>query len=175
MMNITENFLATTNKMFRYYKSLADTAIERLSGEEIHFTPSDESNSVAVIVKHMSGNMQSRFTDFLTSDGEKDWRKRDDEFVDTFSSKKQMLEAWDKGWTCLFDTLGQIRETHLTNTVFIRKEPHTVLDALTRQIAHYAYHTGQIVYIAKALKKEGWESLSIPRGQSKDFNKPFLK
>lgn len=174
-MNISENFLSTAGKIFHYYKSLADKSIARLNEEEIHFIPSNESNSVAIIVKHMSGNMLSRFTDFLTTDGEKDWRNRDDEFVDTFGNKQQMQDAWEKGWDCLFSILSQISEGNLNDTVFIRKEAHSVLDAITRQIAHYAYHAGQIVFIAKALKKEGWESLSIPRGQSRGFSKPFLK
>lgn len=169
------NFISTAIKMFRYYKSLADASIERLDEEEIHFIPSDGSNSVAVIVKHLSGNMLSRFTDFFSTDGEKPWRNRDDEFVDTFSSKGEMLAAWEKGWDCLFATLGKVDENRLQDQVFIRKEAHTILEAITRQIAHYAYHTGQIVFIAKALKKESWDSLSIPRGQSGAFHKPFLK
>lgn len=169
-MNAAENFSAISRKMFQYYKGLADKSIATLSEEEIHLLPNEESNSVAIIVKHMSGNMLSRFTDFLTSDGEKEWRNRDAEFEDTYASKQEMLEAWEKGWNCLFQALDGIAPENMMDIVYIRNEGHTVLEAVTRQVAHYAYHAGQIVYIAKMIRNKEWQSLSIPRGGSSAFN-----
>ncbi|PSK92611.1 DUF1572 family protein [Taibaiella chishuiensis] len=169
-MNVSENFSAISAKMFHYYKSLGDKSLARLDDKEIHLRISGASNNVATIVKHMSGNMLSRFTDFLTSDGEKPWRKRDEEFDDTYSSKAEMMAAWEQGWACLFGALAAIPEAGLTDIVYIRNEGHTVLEAITRQVAHYAYHTGQIVMIAKAIRDEDWESLSIAKGASDAYN-----
>ena len=170
-MNAAENFQDISQKMFSFYKGLADKSMALLSEAEIHHQPNGESNSIAILVKHLSGNMLSRFTDFLTSDGEKEWRNRDDEFEDTFASKAEMLAAWDKGWECLFANIAQITPAQMTEIVYIRNEGHTVLEAITRQVAHYAYHVGQIVYLAKILKNEKWQSLSIAKGQSASFNK----
>jgi hypothetical protein len=170
-MNASANFLEISRKMFSYYKGLADKSMAVLSEDEIHLTPNQESNSIAVIVKHMSGNMLSRFTDFLTSDGEKEWRNRDAEFEDTYNSKQEMLEAWEKGWNCLFAALDSVTEATMMDIVYIRNEGHTVLEAFTRQIAHYSCHVGQIVYLAKMIRNTDWKTLSIARGQSSDFNK----
>jgi len=169
-MNAANNFLEISRKMFSYYKGLADKSMAVLSEEEIHFLPNEESNSIAMIVKHMSGNMLSRFTDFLTSDGEKEWRNRDDEFIDTFNGKREMLEAWEKGWACVFEALDSVNENTMMDIVYIRNEGHTVLEAFTRQLAHYASHAGQIVYLAKMIRNKDWQTLSIARGQSANFN-----
>jgi hypothetical protein len=169
-MNTADNFSEISRKMFQYYKSLADKSIATLNEDEVHLTPNEESNSVAIIVKHMSGNMLSRFTDFLTTDGEKEWRNRDTEFEDTYKSKEEMLEAWEKGWTCLFNALDSVDAEVMMNIVYIRNEGHTVLEAITRQVAHYAYHAGQIVYLAKMIRNKEWQTLSIARGGSSVFN-----
>ena len=170
-MNVSENFAAISSKMFRYYKSLGDKSLERLNDEEIHIRIAAESNNIATLVKHMSGNMLSRFTDFLTSDGEKEWRKRDEEFEDTYTSKAEMVAAWEQGWACLFGALDSVTAEGLMDVVYIRNEGHTVLEAITRQLAHYAYHAGQIVMIAKAIRDKDWESLSISKGASSAYNK----
>lgn len=170
-MSAAANFLDISRKMFLYYKGLTDKAMAVLSPEEIHFVPDEMSNSVAVLVHHMSGNMLSRFTDFLTSDGEKEGRNRDAEFEDTHTSKEEMMQAWEQGWQCLFTTLDTLSEADMTAMVYIRNEGHTVLEAITRQVAHYAYHTGQIVFLAKQIRSSGWQSLSIPKGGSHAFNK----
>jgi len=169
-MNAAENFMEISRKMFGYYKGLADKAMAVLTEEEIHWLPNEESNSVAILVKHMSGNMLSRFTDFLTSDGEKEWRDRDMEFMDTFESKADMLKAWEQGWDCLFKALDSVSGTAMTDIVYIRNEGHTVLEAFTRQLAHYACHVGQIVYLAKLIRNKDWQTLSIARGASSAFN-----
>lgn len=157
-------------KRFEYYKILGDQAFAQLSEEEIFWHPNDESNSVALIVKHIAGNMLSRWTNFLTEDGEKSWRKRDEEFISTFTTKAEVLESWEKGWACLFEALDQINEENLYATIYIRSEAHSVIDAVFRQLAHYPYHIGQIVYIAKMLKNENWKTLSIARNKSGEFN-----
>jgi len=169
-MNAAENFLDISVKLFGYYKSLADRSLALLDDEEIHFRPDDNSNNIATLVKHMSGNMLSRFTDFLTSDGEKPWRNRDAEFEDTYTSKEALLRDWEKGWDCLFDALSDLRADDLTRIVYIRNEGHTVLEAITRQTAHYSYHCGQIVFLAKHIKGARFPALSIARGASRQFN-----
>jgi len=134
----------------------------------------EESNSVAVIVKHIAGNMLSRWTNFLQEDGEKDWRNRDSEFVNTFRTKSEVLEYWEKGWKCLLEALEQISEENINSDIYIRGEKHSVLDAVLRQLAHYPYHIGQIVYIAKMLKNDDWKTLSVARNKSADFNKEMF-
>src|SRR5690349_5305298 len=136
-------YLETVIKRLKYYKQLADETFEQLSDSELHYAPNQASNSIAVIVQHMSGNMLSRWTDFLTSDGEKDSRDRDGEFEVHNYSKKQILDMWEKGWTCMFDTLTSLKEEDLLKTVYIRKEPLLVVDAINRQLAHYPHHVGQ--------------------------------
>jgi hypothetical protein len=170
-MDASENFLAISRKMFQYYKGLADKSMAVLSEEEIHFLPNEESNSIAILVHHMSGNMLSRFTDFLTSDGEKEWRNRDAEFEDHYASKADMLADWEKGWNCVYQALDTLSNEKMMDIVYIRNEGHTVLEAVTRQVAHYAYHVGQIVYLAKLIRNREWQTLSIARGASGDFNK----
>ncbi|MCQ4034569.1 DUF1572 family protein [Kaistella montana] len=157
-------------KRFQYYKDLGDKTFTQLNEQEILWQYNAESNSIATIVKHLSGNMISRWTNFLTEDGEKDWRNRDSEFENSINTKTEMQELWEKGWKILFNALDQINEENLHQTIFIRGEKHSVIDAVLRQLAHYPYHIGQIVYIAKMLKNEDWKTLSIARNQSKDFN-----
>ncbi|MBL1223396.1 DUF1572 domain-containing protein [Chryseobacterium sp. L7] len=157
-------------KRFKYYKSLGDKSFAQLSEEQIFWQYNDESNSIAVIVKHLAGNMLSRWTNFLTEDGEKPWRNRDDEFVNTFKTKQEVTDYWETGWKCLFEGLDQINDENLHHTVYLRGEPHSVLDAVCRQLAHYPYHIGQIVYIAKMTKDNDWKTLSIERNKSGEFN-----
>lgn len=162
-------------KRFSYYKELGDKTFAQLTEEQLFWQYNEESNSVAVIVKHIVGNMLSRWTNFLSEDGEKDWRNRDSEFVNTFKTKQEVLDYWEKGWACLFEALSQITAENIDYTIFIRGEKHTVLDAVLRQLAHYPYHIGQIIYIAKMLKNADWKTLSIPRNQSESFNIEMLK
>ncbi|MDC8106798.1 DUF1572 domain-containing protein [Chryseobacterium sp. PTM-20240506] len=157
-------------KRFSYYKSLGDRAFEQLSEEQLFWQFNNESNSIAVIVKHVAGNMISRWTNFLTEDGEKEYRNRDEEFVNAFKTKEEVINFWEKGWSCLLNALDQITDENLYATIYIRGEGHTVLDAVFRQLAHYPYHIGQIVYIAKMIKNDDWKTLSIPRNESQEFN-----
>jgi uncharacterized damage-inducible protein DinB len=159
--------------LFRYYKKLADRAIVQCPDEALFITVDAESNSIAIIVKHMAGNMRSRWLDFLTTDGEKPDRNRDTEFEDPPQTRAQLSEMWERGWKYLFDALEPLTETDLTRTVTIRTEPHSVMQAINRQIAHYAHHVGQILFLAKHLtftKTGEWESLSVPRGKSAEIN-----
>ncbi len=157
-------------KRFEYYKTLGDKSFSQLSEEQFFWQFNEESNSIAVIVKHIAGNMRSRWTDFLNEDGEKPWRNRDEEFVNSLSAKDEVLDSWESGWKCLFEALNQINDENLHSIIYIRNEPHTVLDAVLRQLAHYPYHIGQIIYIAKMMKNEEWKTLSIARNKSEDFN-----
>ena len=157
-------------KRFEYYKSLGDKTFGQLTDEQMFWQYNEESNSIAVIVKHLAGNMLSRWTNFLTEDGEKSWRNRDGEFINTFTTKEQVLDFWEKGWECFFDALEKINDDNLYSTTYIRGEAHPVIDAVLRQLAHYPYHIGQIVYIAKMIKNEDWNTLSIARNRSQEFN-----
>ncbi|MDH6252630.1 hypothetical protein M2347_002357 [Chryseobacterium sp. H1D6B] len=157
-------------KRFEYYKLLGDKAFGQLSEEQLFWQYNEESNSIAVIVKHVAGNMLSRWTNFLTEDGEKSWRNRDEEFVNTFKSRQEVVDFWEQGWKCLFDALAQINDENIYSVIYIRGEGHSVLDAVLRQLAHYPYHIGQMVYIAKMAKNEDWETLSIARNKSQEFN-----
>ncbi|MCM3055719.1 MULTISPECIES: DUF1572 domain-containing protein [Bacillaceae] len=174
-MNIGNVYLRVVIERFKSVKTLGDKTIEQLSEKDIHWTYNQESNSIAVIVKHLSGNMISRWTDFLTSDGEKENRNRDEEFIDDVSSKSELISVWEKGWDVLIDTLTGLNEDDLLETIKIRGEKHLVLEAIERQIAHYAYHVGQIVYIGKQLRNNEWKTLSIPRGKSEDYRKEILE
>ncbi len=165
------NFLDSSLKLFRYYKSLGEKAIAQLSDEEVLRKPNNESNSIALIVRHLSGNMMSRFTDFLTTDGEKPWRDRESEFDVAYSDKTAMMAAWEKGWACFFEAVEPLKESDLQTIIYVRNEGQTVTDALLRQLAHYASHIGQIIYQAKILKGESFTTLSIPKGGSAEFNK----
>jgi hypothetical protein len=163
-------YLKSADRQFRYYKKLGDDAIAQIDDKALLWQPNEESNSITIIVKHLWGNMLSRWTDFLTTDGEKEWRQRDAEFEGEELTREQLLQKWEEGWQCLFNALGSITDEELEQVVYIRNEGHTVLEAINRQIAHYSYHVGQIVYIAKLVKNEGWKSLSIPRNKSQDYN-----
>ena len=167
---IASNFFQSSIKIFEDYRRLAERAMEQIADDKL-FIAHGQTNSIAVQVKHLSGNMLSRWTDFLTSDGEKTWRNRDNEFVGDYQNRTEMMEAWDKGWTCLLNTLKKLKPNDLEKKVFIRNEGHTVIEAVHRQMAHYSYHVGQIVHIAKELAGEHWQTLSIPKGGSKAFNK----
>jgi len=165
------DYLADALSSFRAYKKLADKAIEQLKDEEFFVNLDDEANSVAVIMKHMAGNMISRWTDFLTSDGEKPDRNRDMEFViEPQTSKDDLLEYWERGWQCVFDAVEPLQPADMSKRVLIRGEGHTIVQAINRQIAHYAYHIGQIVFLAKHFRSAAWKSLSIPRNRSAEFN-----
>ena len=165
-----ENYLQNIKKLFRYYKSLGDKTFAQLDETQIFQLPENHSNSVAIIVKHIAGNMLSRWTDFLNSDGEKSWRNREMEFENTFETKQEVLDYWEKGWACLFNAIDPLTIEDLDKIAYIRNEGHSVLEAINRQLAHYSYHVGQIVFLGKLWKGENWESLSIPKGQSKAFN-----
>lgn len=170
-MKIEEAFIQSAIKKFTAQKILADKAFAQLEERDFFFKPSKESNSIAIIVKHVSGNMLSRWTNFLTEDGEKEWRDRDAEFEDTFTTKEEVLKAWDAGWNCVLDVFKNLKPEDIMKTITIRREPHLVVDAIVRQIDHYGGHVGQIVYLAKLIKDGQWQSLSIPKNKSKEFNK----
>ena len=163
--------LASIEAEYRRYKAYAEGALAQLTGEQLNVRAGPEANSVAMIVWHMSGNLASRFTDFLTTDGEKAWRQREEEFAARMVSKPDCIAKWDAGWKVLFDTLATLTDADLGTTVHIRKQPLTVQDALLRSLAHASYHVGQIVYIAKAARGAGWNYLSIPPGQSDAYNR----
>lgn len=169
-MHIETIFLQSALKRLRYYKELGDQTLSVLSTADLHMAPNEESNSIAVIVQHMSGNMLSRWTDFLTSDGEKEWRNRDREFEIKDMPKEAIVEIWNKGWDCCLDAIGSLTAEDLSKTIYIRSEALIVVDAINRQLAHYPYHVGQIIYIAKMIRNQDWKSLSIPRQQSDAFN-----
>jgi len=162
LMNVSFHYLDNMKKLYRYYKLLAEKAMQQLEPQQMLYSHNVDSNSIATIVKHMHGNMLSRWTDFLTTDGEKPNRNRDGEFENDLSAEK-VFELWEEGWACVFSALDNIEEDQLLFTVYIRKEAHTVMEAINRQLAHYSYHAGQIVYAAKMLKQGEWQSLSIPR------------
>ena len=168
-MSIAKTYLEEYSKSLHGLKSNCEKAIAQLADAELHFAPDEASNSIVVIMKHVAGNMLSRFTDFLTTDGEKPERNRDGEFIDDLTSRVALMEYWNSGWTCLFNTLDSLTEEDLIKTVHIRKEPHTVIRALQRQLVHYAYHCGQIVYLAKQIKSNDFKTLSIPKGESAKY------
>lgn len=203
-MTVSEDFLRSANRQFLYYKTLGDKAMEQLEPEQLFISLSEDTNSIANIIKHLHGNMLSRWTDFLTTDGEKETRNRDGEFDDSLNiklseyrhaeldsvspetldppaggqgdkqhyiaKKEELLKIWNEGWDCLFKMQHDLKPEHLSQTIYIRNEGHSVLEAINRQLAHYPYHVGQIVFYAKLLKKSEWESLSIPKNKSKDYN-----
>ena len=164
-----KDYIDSVIKQFLYYKMLGDKTFDQVPEEKLFWQQNPESNSIATIVKHLSGNMLSRWSDFLTTDGEKSWRNRDGEFENDLASKAEMLSLWEKGWKVLLDTLGSLSEDDLDRIIYIRNEGHTVMEAINRQLAHYPYHLGQIVYIGKMLASN-WQSLSIPKGSSAAFN-----
>lgn len=162
--------LESVKRQFAYYKLLGEKTIEQMTDAELNWQYNEESNSIAAIVKHLSGNMLSRWTDFLQSDGEKEWRDRDREFVIESISKKNIEDLWHKGWKCLFDALNDLTIDDLNKLIYIRNMGHTVSEAINRQLAHYPYHIGQMVYIGKMLKGDKWISLSIPKDDSVKYN-----
>ena len=164
------NYLDSIERQFKYYKRLGDSTFEQLENENIHWQINKESNSIAVIVKHLVGNMLSRWTNFRNEDGEKEWRQRDTEFIDTYTSKDELILAWENGWKCLFNVIKPLKEKDLTEIIYIRNQGHTILEAINRQLCHYSYHVGQIVFIGKLIKGDKWISLSIPRNQSSTYN-----
>jgi len=163
-------FIESVKKQFAYYKHLGDKTFEQLQEPDFFWQFNDESNSIAVIVKHLWGNMLSRWTDIFTTDGEKEWRNRDSEFEADLKSVIEVLEKWEAGWNCLFNTLNSLSESDLNKIIYIRNEGHTVQEAINRQLAHYPYHVGQIVFIGKMIQNEKWQSLSIPRNKSNQYN-----
>ena len=167
---MTTDYLNSVKQQFAYYKSVGEKTFNQLEDKDLFWQFNDNSNSIAIIVNHLWGNMTSRWTDFLTSDGEKEWRKRDLEFETVITTKKELLEKWNDGWQCLFDALDTVNHHNFETRIYIRNQEHSVLDAINRQLAHYAYHIGQIVYIAKMIKENRWHSLTIPKGKSQEFN-----
>ena len=163
-MFIQSIFLESAIKRFREYKSLADRSFARLEEKDFHFVPDEVSNSLAIIIQHMHGNKLSRWTNFLTEDGEKEWRKRDDEFEKHDFNRSQLMEQWEEGWKVCLDALESLNPSDLDKTIYIRQQPLNVIDAINRQLAHYSYHVGQITYIARWIKGKEWQSLSIPKG-----------
>lgn len=169
-MSKNNNFIESALKQFHYYKLLGEKAMEQLTDDQLFISTNEETNSIAVIVQHLAGNMLSRWTDFLVTDGEKEWRNRDAEFEVVLNTREQVLELWNKGWHCLFQALEPLEANQLQEIIYIRSEGHTVMEAINRQLAHYPYHVGQIVFYAKLLKDKPWDSLSIPKNNSSSYN-----
>ena len=164
------DYLQSTIKQFEYYKMLGEKTFAQVSDEALFWQYNEESNSIATIVKHLWGNMLSRWTDFLTSDGEKEWRKREEEFENDITTRKEMIDKWNEGWQCLSDALNSLKDNDLDKIIYIRNMGHSITEAINRQLAHYPYHIGQIVFIGKMASENNWQSLSIPRGKSKEYN-----
>jgi hypothetical protein len=173
-LKFTTSYLEDSLAVFRYYKSLAERAMAQVTDEQLVAVLDSEMNSISQIVKHMAGNMRSRWTDFLTSDGEKPDRNRDSEFVAPPATRAALLALWEEGWGYVFSALEPLSEQDIQRTVTIRGEAHSVMQAINRQVAHYSYHCGQIVVVAKHFKHSEWQSLSVPRGQSAGFNRRVL-
>ena len=169
-LEFTTSYLRDSIGVFRYYKTLAERAMARVSDEQLFIALDGESNSIAIVVKHMTGNMRSRWTDFLSTDGEKPDRNRDAEFHGPPATRAALMALWEEGWECLFHALSALTDNDLAHTVTIRGEGHSVMQAINRQLAHYPYHCGQIVLLAKHLNHDGWKSLTVPRGKSEEFN-----
>ncbi|MGO4771954.1 DUF1572 family protein [Flavobacterium sp. W22_SRS_FK3] len=169
-MEANEAYLESIKKQFLYYKMLGEKAMDQLGSEQLFVAKNEDTNSIATIIKHISGNMLSRWTDFLTSDGEKEWRNRDGEFENDSQTKEEVLEVWNNGWDCFLNALNSLKPDQLSDIIYIRNEGHTVIEAINRQLAHYPYHIGQIVFYAKQLKNEQWNSLSIPKNKSGNYN-----
>ncbi len=168
-MSFESGFLKDSIKRFKYYKELGDNTFAQLEDKDFFYQPNDESNTIAVIIQHMYGNMLSRWTNFLSEDGEKEWRKRDAEFENTNISREDLISFWNAGWDCLLKTLESLQPDDLNKTITIRTEPLLVYDAILRQLAHYPYHVGQIVYLGRMISHRSWQSLSIPKGGSKSY------
>jgi len=164
------NFLQSTIKQFTYYKMLGDKTFDQLVDEDLFWQSPSENNSIAIIVNHLHGNMQSRWTNFLTTDGEKDFRNRDQEFENLIKTRSELIAKWSEGWQTLFTALDSVDEENFDQLVYIRNQGHTIVEAINRQLAHYAYHVGQIVLIGQMRRGKDWQSLSIPKGKSKIYN-----
>jgi len=173
-LQFTTSYVEDASALFRYYKKLAERAMEQVADEELFAVLDGEANSIAIIVKHMTGNMRSRWTDFLTTDGEKPNRNRDGEFVDPPATRAALMADWEDGWARLFRAIEPLTEADLGRTVRIRGEAHSVMQAINRQLAHYPHHVGQIVLLAKHYAGERWQSLSVPRNQSAEFNRKVI-
>ena len=169
--NLARHYIDASVADFKRVKKLADKAFAQLEEEDFHWTPDRESNSIAILIKHLGGNMVSRWTDFLTTDGEKLDRQRNGEFVDDVDTRKGLMEIWERGWSRLFETLEDLDEGELSQTIYIRGEGHSVVEAISRQLWHYSLHVGQILYIAKHRRGTEWKSLSIPRGMSEEYSR----
>jgi hypothetical protein len=163
-------YIHNTLQQFRYYQKLGQACLDQLSEEELFYQVNETSNSVAVIINHIQGNILSRWTNFLEEDGEKDWRNRDMEFEQPIRDKEALQKSWNTGWDCFFNALEPIRDEDLENIIYIRNQGHTILEAINRQLAHYAYHIGQMVFLSKMIKGDAWKSLSIPKNKSGDYN-----
>ena len=166
----TINYLSSAIKQFEYYKVLGEKAMAQVEDDRLNWQSDEEANSIATLVYHLHGNMLSRWTDFLTSDGEKPWRERDAEFDNTAIERDALLSKWNEGWNCLFTALNALQADDFVKVVYIRNQGHTVVDAINRQLCHYAYHVGQLVLLCKLCRTADWQSLSIPRGKSADYN-----
>lgn len=174
-LDIMKNgYIESVKKQFEYYKMLGEKTFTQLQDDKLYWQYNEESNSIATIVKHLWGNMLSRWTDFLNSDGEKEFRDRDSEFENDIKSREELLDKWDKGWSCLFNAVDSLTNEDLEKIIYIRNQEHTVVEALNRQLAHYSYHIGQIVFLGKMLSENSWTSLSIPKGDSKSYNKDMF-
>ena len=166
-----DSTLKNTISVFDYYKTLGEKAMAQITDEALFQMPDEKSNSISVIVKHLHGNMLSRWTDFLTTDGEKEWRDRDSEFEETIETREEVMKQWNEGWACVFSALNTLHPEDFDKTVYIRNMGQTVLEAIMRQMAHYAYHIGQIVYLARLFNEGDWKTLTIPKGGSAAYNK----
>ena len=170
-LQFTTSYLEDSLTLFRYYKKLAERAMDQVTDEQLYATLDGEMNSIGTVVKHMAGNMRSRWTDFLTTDGEKPERNRDTEFVDPPATREALLQVWEDGWRHVFQALEPLSDSDLGRTVIIRGEAHSVMQAINRQVAHHAHHVGQVVMLAKHFAHDRWQSLSIPRDRSMEFNR----
>jgi hypothetical protein len=171
---LTTSYLEDSLALFRFYKKMGEGAMEQVSDEQLFAALDGEMNSIAIMVKHMAGNMRSRWTDFLTSDGEKPDRDRDSEFMAPPETRESLMRLWNQGWERVFQALEPLSETDMQRTVTIRGEAHSVMQAVNRQIAHYSYHVGQIVFLAKHFGASEWKSLSVPRNKSAEFNRKVV-
>lgn len=170
-------YIDSIKKQMLYYKTIAEKAIDQLEVDQLFIAANEDTNSIATIIKHLHGNMLSRWTDFLTSDGEKEWRMRDGEFDSLFNEKdkENLMQLWNEGWNCFFNTINTLQPEDLSKIIYIRNEGQTALDAINRQLAHYPYHVGQIVFYAKMLKQTAWNSLTIPKNKSNSYNADKFK
>ena len=174
-LEFSTSHLSDSISLFRYYKNLGERALAQIADDQLFYAQDEECNSIAIIVKHIAGNMHSRWTNLLTTDGEKPDRNRDSEFRDPPRDRPELMRIWEEGWACLFTTLASLDDINLSQRVLIRGEAHSVMQAINRQLCHYAYHMGQIVMLAKQRRKGDWISLSVPRGKSAEFNERVLR